>query len=300
MRSLFPFMILFLLITFSCKEQSQQTHEEHFRVEKEIHSTHSEAGEVLYSMLLPTDITTVFNRTGTNYDPTIPAPVKDITLYNEQEQIAVMLGIYGVDITYMKILEQTLPAAQYYRAIETLSGKAGIPQKIFEESARQLEKHFNNEDSLASVIDDIYRKTDRFFRESGKENLAALSLAGGWVEAMYIGTRIFESDSGNHLMAEQLLQQKFSLNSIYTLLSNHQESLAVKEYLLMLKKIRKVYDQVEIMYQKEGFSVDTTRKKIQSYSARIRYDEKTLNELLRVIPLVRDELITVKTDKPSA
>lgn len=291
MRLVFISFLLSLLFLNACRNQPEPS-EEHFSYE-ELKTEDREIREVIYSMYLPTDLSHLFNRSGTNYESTIPASIDDITLYTDPEQIAIMLGIYGVDLTYMKLLGQTTPASQYYKSIETLSEKIGIPEAIFDRSTAQLEKYFNNEDSLSSVIDHIYRETDHYFKENGQDNLAALSLAGGWIETMYIGVRIFEADSGNYVMAEQLLQQKYSLNSIYTILSNHQDSLLVKEFLLMLKKLRNVFEKVEIRYQKDGFSVDTSRKKIQAYSSNIRYDEKTINELVRIIPLIRDNLMTI-------
>jgi hypothetical protein len=283
--------MLSLLFINACRNQPEPT-EEHFKYE-ELETDDREIREIIYSMYLPTDLSHLFSRSGTNYNLTIPAPIEDITLYTDDEQIAIMLGIYGVDLTYMKLLGQTNPASQYYKSIETLSEKIGIPKAIFDRSTAQLERYFNNEDSLSSVIDLIYRETDHYFKKNGQDNLAALSLAGGWIETMYIGVRIFEADSGNHVMAEKLLLQKYSLNSIYTILSNHQESLTVKELLLMLKKLRKVFEKVEIRYQKDGFSVDTSQKKIKAYSSHIRYDEKTINELVRIIPLIRDHLIAI-------
>jgi hypothetical protein len=291
MRSVFISCILALLFLNACHNQ-QEPVAEHFEYEA-LKAENREIREVIYSMYLPTDLSHLFSRSGTNYESAIPASNEEITLYTDPEQIAIMLGIFGVDLTYMKLLGQTIPASQYYKSIETLSEKIGIPETIFDRSARQLEKYFNNEDSLSSVIDHIYLETDHYFKQNGQDNLAALSLAGGWIEAMYIGVRIFEADSGNHIMAEQLLQQKYSLNSIYTILSNHQESLLIKECLLMLKKLRKVFDKVEIRYQKDGFSVDTSRKKIQAYNSHIRYDEKTINELIRTVPLIRNNLITI-------
>lgn len=282
---------ILLVFSFSGCNRQPEASQENFEY-NELSYSGEEVREVLYSMYLPTDMSDIFARSGANYNPAIPAPVTNTALYTDHEQIAVMLGIYGVDITYMKLLEQTLPAAQYYNAIELLSGKINIPPTIFEESSRKLEQYFTNEDSLAQVIEGIYRKTDRFFKESGSDNLAALALVGGWIEALYIGVSVLETEPGNELLAERILQQKFSLNNIYTIISNYQETLAVRGYVLMLKKLRKIYDGVEIRYQKEGFSVDTSQKKFNTYNAYIKYNDATLTELMKVIPQIRNEIIT--------
>ncbi len=164
---------------------------------------------------------------------------------------------------------------------------------IFKKTSEQLEQYYDDQDSLAAIIEDIYVNTDAYFRNSGNENMAALSLMGGWVEALYIGSTMYESGHDNKQMAETILQQKYSLNSILTMLSNHQESLEVAEYILMLKKLKKIYEKVDILYHKEGFQVDTTHKLIKTTSAQIRYDPDTLDEVLRVIKQVRAEIIKV-------
>lgn len=257
-----------------------------------------EIREVLYSMYLPTDMTEIFQRSGTNYDPGIPVSIDDITLYQEKEQIAVMLGMLGVDITYMKILGQSALAAEYYNAMQTLALKTGLPPAIFERAAGRIEAYFNNNDTLPAVIEEIYREADDYFKKNGNDNLAALAVLGGWVEAMYVGAEIYDKGAGDVDLAEKLMQQKFSLNSIYTLLSNHQESLHVKTYLLMLRKLRKVFDPVEIRFRKEGFSVDTTQKKLQGYDAHIRYTEPTMTGLISTIRLIRAELIRANAADP--
>ncbi len=278
-----------LFLVIACNKNPEPA-TEHFK-QGALNTEKAEIREVVYSMDLPTDLSELFNRSGTNYDPYIPAPVENINIYTDMEQIAVMLGIYGVDLTYIRLMGQRNAAATYYNAIKMLSERAGIPGVVFEKSSRQLEKYFNNEDSLAVVIENIYRETDRHFRQNGQENLAALSLAGGWTEAMFIGSRIFKADSGNNSMAELLLQQKYSMNSVFTILSNYQESLRVKELLLMLKRLRKVFNDVEIWYRKEGFILDTASRRIQTVNADIRYNENTMKHLLSTLPLIRENLI---------
>lgn len=278
-----------ILLLTACNPRSESVSET-FKP-SETTSGNKEILEVIYSMYLPTDMAMIFQRSGTNYDPGIPAPADNSTLYHDLEQIAVMLGIYGVDITYMKMLDQQAPAAAYLNTMRNLAGKTGLPASVFEQATGRIKSAFEGDEPLAAAIEEVYRDTDRYFRTRGNDNLAALALLGGWVEAMYIGATIYDNSAGNTDLAEKLLQQKFSLNSLYTILSNYQESLTVKSYLLMLKKLRKIYESVEIRYQKEGFSVDTTQKVLRGYSAEIRYDAQVLQEITGMIDLIRAELI---------
>ena len=65
----------------------------------------------------------------------------------------------------------------------------------------------------------------------------------------------------------------------------------------MLKKLRKIFETVEIRYQKEGFSVDTTQKKFKTFNADIKYETKSMDDLCRIIPQIRKELIQVRVEK---
>lgn len=293
-------LLLSLFLT-ACKDQTVQQTEpqeeqgsEEFVSEIQSVKESEEVKEIIYSMYLPTDMADLFNRTGTNFNPEIAAPINSLPLYSDPEQIAVMLGVLGVDLSYMKILQQKALSAEYYNSIKVLAGKLEIPNQIFEKSTLKLERNLGNQDSLASIIETVYEETDAFFRENGNDNLASLSLLGGWVEAMYIGVSIYEAEDGNRTMADKLLQQKFTLNSIYSILSNHQESLKVTSYILMLKKLRKEFEKVQIRYPVEGFSVDTTQKRIQTSRAQIHYKATTLNDINRILTQIRTELISIE------
>ncbi len=197
-RALYLGMICVILLT-ACKNKPVQE-EETFISENSIKES-AEVKEIIYSMYLPTDMAELFDKAGSNFNPELPAPVNTLPLYTDTEQMAVLLGILGVDLSYMKILDQKTMAAEYYSSIKILSGKLEIPDAIFKKSSKILEQNINNQDSLASVIESVYADTDQFFRKNGDDNLASLSLLGGWVEAMYIGVSIYEGEEGNRTMA---------------------------------------------------------------------------------------------------
>ena len=95
---------------------------------------------------------------------------------------------------------------------------------------------------------------------------------------MAIAAKIYDRE--NHFeMGHRILQQKFTLNNMISLLSNYQESLNVRGYVLLLNKLRLKFDNVDILYQKEGFDIDTANKKIEATGSEIVYDIGTLDEI---------------------
>ena len=116
--------ILFIILLSACKNQTTQPEEE-FIAEPSVKES-ADVKEVIYSMYLPTDMSDLFEKSGSNFNPDMPAPVNTLPLYTNPEQIAVMLGIFGVDLSYMKILQQKAMAAEYYIAIKVIKIKTEI------------------------------------------------------------------------------------------------------------------------------------------------------------------------------
>jgi len=250
----------------------------------------SEASEVIYALSLPTDMSVLIEESGYNFNPDLPASTENASRYSDSSQIAVILGIYGVDLSYAKLYNQASGVADYYNTLKILSNKLTVPESIFERSRQAVEKAFNNPDSLTEAIKMIYRETDSYFRNSDKEQLASLSLMGGWTEAMYIGVSLYRENESKE-MRERILQQKYALNSIISLLSNYQEDQRVTVYLLMLKKLRNQYNKVDILYAKEGFNVDTANHTLQIKGALFDYDPETMENICSIVVQIRNELL---------
>jgi hypothetical protein len=75
-----------------------------------------------------------------------------------------------------------------------------------------------------------------------------------------------------------------------SLLSNYQESLHVRGYILLLNKLRQEFDNVDIMYKKEGFNIDTTHKRLQTTGSEIVYATDTLDEISDLIQQIHNEV----------
>ena len=131
---------------------------------------------------------------------------------------------------------------------------------------------------------------NNIFKSNNQESLASLSLLGGWLEAMYIGIRIYK-DKDILLMGDRILQQKFALTSMAGLLSNYQESLMVRRYMHALNKLREIYDQVEIRYETEGFEMNPEEYQFHASVSELIYEPEVLEQICDLIEEVRNELI---------
>ena len=253
-------------------------------------SISTEAFEVIYSLNLPTDIARLFEETGTGFNPDLLLPLDRIPFYENTDQMALLIGAMGVDLSYCKLFERVLESADSYKHVELLADKLDLPRDIFEKSSSDLEQYINKPDSLTKLINQVYSDMDFYFKENDQESLASLSLFGGWLEAMYIGVRIYQ-DKSILEMGDRILQQKYALNNLTGLLANYQESLMVRRYMHPLNKLKNAYEQVDIRYSQDGFKMNREERTIRASVSEIAYEPETLENICQIIIQLRAEII---------
>jgi len=253
-------------------------------------SAFSDAKDIVYALRIPTDIVGFFEKTGTGFDPGITCPLEKIPMYDNPEHMSLLLGVLGVDLSYCNLFERSSEAAEYYFHIELLANKLELPEEIFEDTHGEDRSIFENPDSIRNKIYKIYTEMDDHFRENNQLSLASLSLLGGWLETMYIGVKIYK-DKNVLEMGDRILLQKYSLTSLMGVLSNQQESLMIRRYMHSVKKLKQVYDKVDIRYEANSFELDSSNRTFHANLEKITYDPETLDEICRIILQLREDML---------
>ena len=280
----------FVLLFSACNQQGASSGSIDFSTDAGGTSANSEAAEVIYALQLPIDIARIFEETGTNFNAELPIPLDRVQLHENPDQLALLLGVLGVDLSYCKLFERGIESAETYKYIELLADKLALPAEIFKKSSENLEIFVNQPDSLTILINQVYSEVESYFENNNQESLSSLSLLGGWLEAMYIGVRIYQDHSMIE-MGDRILQQKFALNTLTGLLANHQESLVIRSYMHPLNKLKLLYEGVEITYSREGFEMDKQAQSFHASISEISYEPEILEEICQLILQTRSEII---------
>ena len=285
--------ILFIcsMVIFSgCKVQRDPEINVEEISESEFSSGSGRVRMIFYNMNLPSEMTRIFEKVGVNFSPEFLNASDNFSLYDTPDKLALNIGIYGVDLGYCRIFNQNVFTAKYFSAIQIMYEKLGIPDLFFQDVVDGLEKYYNDKDSLARFASVVYERADNYLRESNNESGAALVIAGGWIESVYLGCKISEKNPDNIDLRERIAGQKYSLNSLISLLSNYQDNIAIAEYILMLKSLKVSFDKVNIYYQQENFDLDTINKKISSTNYTINLSPEVFREIVKTISEIRMEI----------
>ncbi len=216
---------------------------------------------IFYNLFSPVEFTYLIEEKSAYYNSLLINPINNITRYNSSDKYAINIGVYGADLSYLWMFDQAQQALSYRSAIQRLTDRLDVPREFVDFTYETAELHSQDFDTLVIVAKKSYNTADNFLKQIGRPQSAALILFGGWIETLYIATNMYEKPDA--ALLNRIAIQRYSLNSLYSLLLTFQENLEIKEYLLLLKKLKKVYDQQDLVIPNESLVIDTVAKHIK-------------------------------------
>jgi hypothetical protein len=245
---------------------------------------------IFYNIFTPSDMSNLINEYSSFYRSTLINSLNNITKYNQSKSAAINLGIYGADLNYLWVFDQSQQAVSYISAIQMLADQLGIPHDYVYLTIERAEQNSNNIDSLKSIARTAYKDINKYLKDNNRPNSAVLILLGGWVETLYIAINMYSEPDAK--MVSRIATQKFSLNIVINLLQNQQDDLAVAEYLILLRKLHVAFDDFEIKVSKENLFIDTVNKRITIKSDKnTKFDADKINEIRLVTNSIRARMV---------
>ncbi|HYW94103.1 MAG TPA: hypothetical protein VE870_00795 [Bacteroidales bacterium] len=292
-RHSFILYLIFLLVLMApgCTNHQATVEKKDLAVSTTSADEQSNVRLIFYNMYLPPKMSEIFQKVGANYNPNILNQPDNFARYQDPHKIALNLGVYGVDLNYARMFNQSATTARYLTSIQLMTEKLGIPSSYFESLMNDMEHYYSNKDSITKIVTGIYERTDSFLKDNNHDAWAALIVTGGWVEALYISTRILRATPDNVEISDRIAEQKYSLNSLISLLSNYQDNIDVAGDLLMLKLLKKSFDRFDIYYDQDDFSIDTVTKVISTSDYHSGITPGILDEITDILSEIRVQMI---------
>ncbi len=205
---------------------------------------------IFYNMYLSVELSSLFESAGAVFTQELMNNVDKTSEYITSSQQAVNLGVYAVDLSYARVFDQVEMAGRYFNAMRQLAQELGIPSDYFENTVKRFERNFTDKDSLIHLANEVYVTTDEYLKENERYTTAALIIMGGWVEAIHIAVDVaIESRDAN--IIERLIDQKYSLNNLLMMLSEHKKNEVVAEYINRLNDIKSEFEKINVVFDVE-------------------------------------------------
>ncbi len=199
-------------------------------------------------------------------------PVDNATNYSNNMSMALNLGIYTCDLSFVSLYDQTEASINYMNASKKMADGLGILDAINDETIERLEENINNRDVIMEIISDTFMNSSSFLHENDRSSVAAIVLVGGWVEGLYLSTQMVEPDAAKeNELVTKIVDQKLSLDIVMRLLNESLDSEDVQEVLVDMEDLKYTFDKITLTTTSpvkatvdEESNVTTLKSKTQS------------------------------------
>lgn len=217
------------------------------------------AQNVFYSIPSPIETTTLLKAAGAKYNAKILNPIENVSKYETVAAKALNLGVYGSDLSFTSIFDQTQESMLYLRCTNKLASGLGISGAFDETTTSRIESNMQNRDSLLAIISDSYWNADSYLKENGQPGVSALIVAGGWIEGLHIATQI-AAITKNEGIVTRIGEQKLSLDNLIALLESYKaENEAIPALLTQFSDLKKVFDAIPSTASETTTTTDTAK-----------------------------------------
>lgn len=248
--------------------------------------------DVVFSLPSPYQFAFFIKSMGITYNKEYLNSTKSVSNYTTSFKQAINMGIYGTDLGYLNIYDQVPDAIDYFATLKVLSQQVGVANTFDQNTLHRIEQNMGNQDSLLYILSNKYREADATLKNSDRNSVAVLILAGGWIESLYILTQVAK-DYPKSQVYQKIAEQKHPLDNLIKILSPYlTKSPEYRTILDQLISLAYVYDGVSYTYEFKQPTVDPANKItiVNSKSALVINDVQ-LKEITEIVSGLRTTLV---------
>ncbi len=201
--------------------------------------------EFVYPLPTSFEVTEMLNRIGAAYILTLNNPTSNVERYLKEKSKALNLGVYSADLSYASTYNQRQATIDYMNVSKRLIEELNISGAINSEVIEEIETNLDNKEQLIDIITNTFYDTYEFLNRAERGSVSMLILAGSWVEALFIATHISEDTYNNKEMVKIVMDQKASLNKLFSLMEVVKDKAAIEEVMALLKPLHEIYNSIE-------------------------------------------------------
>jgi hypothetical protein len=252
------------------------------------------ATQILYSLPSPIETAMLLKKAGAQYNEEFLNKLDNVNKYTTNKQMALNLGVYSADLSYASLYDQNQTSIKYMAASKKLADKLGILSAIDQSIINRLEGNVNNRDSIMQIISESFLNSNSYLKDNQRTQIAAIILAGGWIEGLYISAQLVKTTKENKDLINRIIDQKMSLSDLISMLDNENKvpNEDITSILKELHDIKAVFDKIKIT-SGDISTVANKNDKVTKLSVKsdISYKKEDIEQLIAKVEAFRTSII---------
>ncbi len=251
---------------------------------------------VFFNIPSPVETSQLLRDAGADYDAAMTNDPTIFKTYASEEARAVNLGIYGADLSFAGVFENTQESMTFLKCVNSLSKDLGIVEAFDEKTADRIERNRENRDSVLEIVSNSFWEADSYLKENARQGTSSLIVAGGWVEGMYIASRVYEKSKENQIRKRITSDPQYnSLKSLIALVESGKVKTETQFIVDGLKKVLAAFDKIPAGNPVTITQTDTAHHEtyVETKNER-KIDDAIFGEIVKAIEDLRNQMIKMK------
>jgi hypothetical protein len=232
---------------------------------------------------------------GVPFSSSFLSDLDKIDIHSTSFKMSYSLGFLGADLGYLNVYEKTGTSINYLSSISKLADGLRISQFFDFNTLKRLATSNGNLDSLMFLSVHSFNQMDKHLRETDRNNLSALMIAGVWMEGMYLTTQVASKQPDKELI-EFIGEQKSTLNNLIVILKNYQRDKQFSELITDFEVLKSEFDNVKINYiigEPKAVEKDGMLTVVQQESSVVEISDETLKQIISSTFKIRNKHLTM-------
>lgn len=283
------FAIAVIAIFVSCGESSNSNMDDSQDTELvDTSLTGSKVRNIFYSVPSPVELAQIIENSGANYNSDLLNDINNVSKYTTSLARAYALGVYGADLAFTSIFDQTQESMLYVKCTSAMAEALGVSTAFNNETVSRMDANKGNRDSLLSIITESYYETDAYLRENQRGNISAIVMAGGWIEALHLSCQL-SVETNNKAIKKRVGEMKGSLDNLIGLCEVYKGMEGIDAVVSDLNALKDIYNQIKVESTPVSSTTDDENK-VTTLSGGSSYELS--DELLKKIAEKTNEIRT--------
>lgn len=283
-----------LSLLFACAEESKRKSDSKEEEEKKEEKKNTNLFEIegkVFSIPSPIQTAFLLKEVGATYSSQLLNPTSNVVNYSTKNKKALNLGVFGANLGYATIYDQTQDAISYMAVTKRISTELGIANLFDKEMINRFEANLGDQDSLLVLVSDAFKAADQFLKNNKQSDLSVLILAGGWVETLYFATQL-TGTTENQAIRNRIGEQKITIKNLINLLLPYQKNEDISILINQLNELKDLYNGIGYSYSYNEPITDAENKVTTITSeSKVEMSDEQLKDIIEKVTEIRNYII---------
>lgn len=197
---------------------------------------------IMYTLPSPFETLTLLRESGVPYTTEFLFDPKLVSKFDGSLDKSIVLGVYGANLSYVSVFEDDKSSIRYLACVNSLMKDLNIGNAFSGATMERIMNNRANADSVQQIVSEAYYSANVMLKDNAQEHLAAVVLAGGWLEGLYIATQLAQTTPDNAELIATITDQKYALENLLELLGTFDGHHQVNALSERLEELHALFD----------------------------------------------------------